>query len=116
MNILLHHPTRVLLALAGCISSLIGCFVFNTPIVMGIVVIYIIFFMTSGRKSLVYTGIGLLITYFTLHFMDTTRIQIENDYLKYFFVYCGLVLMVAFSLHVSFSRSSLQSNQPTENT
>ena len=99
MNQLLHHATRVALALAGVISAMVARFVFDAPILMIVGVVFILQFLTSGTKLLRWTGVGLLSVYFLLDIVDTTRIQIDDSNLENIFVYGGLLLMLLSILH-----------------
>jgi hypothetical protein len=99
MEQLLHHPTRVAMALAGVISAMVARFVFDAPIMMILGVLFILQFLTSRSKFLIWTGVGLLSAYFLLDLADTTLIRVDNSDLRNVFVYGGLLLMSLSILH-----------------
>jgi hypothetical protein len=106
MEQLLHHPTRVAMALAGVISAMVARFVFDAPIMMILGVLFILQFLTSRSKFLIWTGVGLLSAYFLLDLADTTLIRVDNSDLRNVFVYGGLLLMSLSILHSWIFRST----------
>jgi hypothetical protein len=114
MDQLLHHPTRVSLALAAVISFMVARFVFDTHATMIVGVLLILQFLTSGTKFLIWTGVGLFLVYFLLELIDTTRLQIDSRPLKNLFVYGGLLLMSLSILHYWVARPTHLNNKTGE--
>jgi hypothetical protein len=114
MDQLLHRPTRVALALVGVISAMVARFVFDAPIIMILGVLFILQFLTSRTKLLIWTGVGLLAIYFLLDLVDTTRIHVENNHIENIFVYGGLLAMILSILHAWIFRSTPLENKTGE--
>jgi hypothetical protein len=114
MDQLLHHPTRVALALVGVISAMVARFVFDAPIIMILGVLFILQFLTSRTKLLIWTGVGLLSVYFILDLVDTTRIHVENNHIENIFVYGGLLAMILSIWHAWIFRSTPLKNKTGE--
>lgn len=103
MNNLLHHPTRIALALGGILFSLIAVALFDVaPITLLSAFFLIIQFITSKRTSLTIVGYGMLLLVGIVSTIG--RIEIKNTHLDLFFGIGGLVLMLLALIHLVASR------------